>query len=198
LTCKEFKTILSKYNIFPTFPPTENKTIYRNQIIATRLFIIVFIIALISITFFNLLVPISTKVVVDSPTYTEYLHLYNQYEQNLACPCTSIAVSYSNFMEVNYSFHQICSSVYVGSVWPQIINAANYFNSEKYQTDFRMIGASIFQIIGSFCELANSTINDELIAFKSQELISYNFIQKSTFLQQTNGSFNLFVISMER
>jgi hypothetical protein len=190
--------MISNYNKFPTFPPTENATIYRNQIIATRLFIVIFTIALISITIFNLLVPVLTTFVDNSPTYRDYLRLYNQYEQNLECPCTSIAVPYSNFMEINYSFHQICSSVYVGSIWPHIIHAANQLSLEKYPMDFRTVGASIFQIIASFCQLANNTINNELMTFKSQQLISNNIIQESIFSEQTNASFNLFVQSMER
>jgi hypothetical protein len=198
LTWSNVKKMLSNYNLFPTFPPTENASIYRNQIIATRLFIVVFTMALISIAIFNLSVPILTTIPVHSPTYKEYLGFYNQYEQNLECSCTSIAVPYSNFMEINYSFHQICSSVYVGSIWPHIIHAANQFSLEKYPMDFRTVGASIFQIIASFCQLANNTIYNELMAFKSQQLISNNIIQESIFSEQTNASFNLFVQSMER
>ncbi len=101
-------------------------------------------------------------------------------------------------MEINYSFHQICSSVYVGPVWPRIIGASSQYSLWRAPNDFRTIGGSIFQIIGSFCELANSTINNQLITFRSEQLISNNIIQRSIFSEQTNSSFNLFVQSMER
>jgi hypothetical protein len=182
------KRILSNYNIFSSFPPAADINIHRNQIIATRLFIFVF----------NLLMPISTPVIVNSPTYNEYLDLYDKYEQSLECPCSSIAVPYSSFMEINISFHQICSSVYVGSVWPRIIYSSISWQLVKSPFDFRTIGPQIFQIIASFCQLANDSIKNGLISYSSQQLISNNIIQKNIFSRQTNASLDLFLKTMKR
>jgi hypothetical protein len=142
--------------------------------------------------------PISTPVVVNSPTYNEYLDLYDKYEQSLECPCSSIAVPYSSFMEINISFHQICSSVYVGSVWPRIIYSSISWQLVKSPFDFRTIGPQVFQIIASFCQLANDSINNGLILYSSQQLISNNIIQKNIFSQKKNASLNLFLKTMER
>ena len=186
--------MLSTYNIFQTYPPTED----RNQIIATRLFIIVFTITLTFIASFNLLVTVPTTFTVISPIYDEYASLYDKHNSNLQCPCTSIAVSYSSFTLVNYSFHQICSSIYVGSIWQKLIANSLGNPDETLSVDFRILGPSIFQIIGSFCELANETISNELITFNSQQLISKNAIEQRIFSEQINASFNLFVQTTER
>lgn len=186
------------YNIFPSYPPTNDKHIYRKEIISTRLFIFTFIIALIFITSFNLLLTISTTITVDSPIFDEYLDLYDKYQRSLECPCTSIAVSYSSFTSVDYSFHEICSSVYVTSAWQEIIFRSLPTDYWIYSSDFRTIGASVFQIIGSFCELADKTTINQLVTFNSRELVSKNVITENIFSEKLNASFNLFVQTTER
>lgn len=194
-----FKTNLPKYNIFPSFSSTGELYIDPDHILATRIFIIVFITSLILIGLFTLVISVPITVYVNVSTYKEYLNAYDKHGQNLVCPCTSIAVPYSNFMEINVSFHQICKSPYTEAIWiSTIYGSTNKTKLAISPYDFRMIGIDIFQAIKLFCQLSNDSVNNELISFYSQEFISSNFIPKYNFLQQINASLNVFIKSMER
>lgn len=194
---QNLRTSLLNYNIFPSYPPTTDVKARRSQHISTHLFIFIFSASLILIAFFKIAVTIPTTVVADSPEYSEYLDLYNKYNQSLKCPCMAIAIPYSSFMEINASLHQICSSVYVTPLWPLIIReSAAFINT--LSTDFRRTGAFNFQIIASFCQLANVSVNNELFSFRSQEFVSNAVVDRILFLQQANASVKTFLTSAER
>jgi hypothetical protein len=194
---QNIRTILLNYNIFPSYPPTTDAKIRRSQYISTYLFIFVFSVSLVIISFYKILVTIPTTVVVDSPNYSEYLDLYDKYNQSLQCPCMRIAVPYSSYMEMNASLHQICSSVYVTPLWPLMIHKSIELLPAT-PTDFRRTGVYTFQIIASFCELANVSVNNDLFSFNAQAFVSNTVIERNLFLQKANGSVETFLTSAER
>lgn len=171
----------------------------QNQIIATRIFIFIFTISLILIGLFSAVIPVQITVYANASSYEKYLDLHKKYDQNLACPCTSIDVLYSDFMDINVLSHQICFSIYVDPIWISTIygsTAKTGATGSPY--DFRLIGIDIFEAIKLFCQLANDSIEYELQLFKSQQFISRKLVEENAFLQQINASFNAFIKSIER
>jgi len=195
---RKLKTILSKYNIFASFPPVTDETIHRNQLIATRLFIVVFLSSLISITIFNLLIPIPIRMPVNTPTFQEYLDLHAQYNETLECPCSHISVNYADFIYLNASLHQICSSVYVSSNWSRLIFSSIDSRYMKNPYDFRWTAPHMFQLLASFCQLAKENIENGFLLFSSQQIISNSVIEFKVFAEKIDSAARLYSVNVER
>ncbi|CAF1483070.1 unnamed protein product [Adineta ricciae] len=108
------------FNIFSSIPPSDDQYELQTQRISTRLFIILLALSLIILILYTSLINGTQTVNVDSPTMARYLQLYSTYPQTLSCDCKQISINYAIFVHLNYSLHQICSSVFtipkIGSI----------------------------------------------------------------------------------
>ncbi|CAF4346259.1 unnamed protein product, partial [Adineta steineri] len=103
--------------------------------------------------------------------------------------------------------HSICSSTFVNenSQWliidyPQTM-PKNIYGQPDYSTrkdDFRQIGSPFFQLLNSFCNLSNKTINAELKTFNSSRFITLNLITYEQFQTQINQLINQFIKNTAR
>ena len=79
----------------------------RQQIITTRLYIILWII---SVLFLSIYCGLSSKIVVmfvDSPTLTRVNQLQSSDLNELSCPCTKITIPFGTFTTLNVTVHQV-------------------------------------------------------------------------------------------
>ncbi|CAF4042328.1 unnamed protein product [Adineta steineri] len=66
--------------------------------------------------------------------------LYLEYNETLSCPCSTTMVPYKNFVSQKFTFHPVCSSIFVSQQW---IEALYLFNASKYVPfDFRTTASS--------------------------------------------------------
>jgi hypothetical protein len=77
---------------------------------------------------------------------------------SLQCPCTKLSVSYENIIDLEPTYHQICSNDFVSPIWIEGLNEIAFLSIENlYYADFRFSGP-IFQLLKFMCDLANDTI----------------------------------------
>ena len=99
----------------------------RNQRIATRLFIVLMIIALSVLVLYSSLTIITQTVTVEEPTVNVYNEFQVKHSQTLVCPCTQIAIDYEQFISFHPTFHQICSSDFIGARWISYLYYPSYY-----------------------------------------------------------------------
>jgi hypothetical protein len=135
-----------------------------------------------------------TKTVdIKTPTLAQYSQLYATYPQTLTCPCTQISINYGKFLHVEYSFHQVCSSVFVTENWINYLSIL--WEREPLETDdFRAAGKFTFQLLSALCDLVNTTVSDSLTRFYSSQYVSA-FVTPSELFQSQSQSFILQFIS---
>jgi hypothetical protein len=126
-----------------------------------------------------------------TPTLEQYLNLYAKYPQTLSCPCSKISIKYENLVEVQYSFHQVCTSDFVTGEWIDFVATRRQTIQLNYD-DFRLTAKYIFQALSAFCELMNSTIFDNLDRFYSEEYVSAFIIPLELFQSQVQASVKQF------
>jgi hypothetical protein len=74
------------------------------------------------------------------------------------CPCTELSVSYENIIDLEPTYHQICSSDFVSPIWIEGLNEIVFLSiGNFYYADFRFSGP-IFQLLKFMYDLANDTI----------------------------------------
>jgi hypothetical protein len=180
------KQFCQKLNLFPSVPPSTNEYDCRNERISTRVFIFFFILIMTILLFYTSFVNVTKTVNIKTPTLAQYSHLYATYPQTLTCPCTTISFNYGKFLHVEYSFHQVCSSIFVNENWTDYL-VAFADNNLMLLEDFRWTGSHTFQALSVFCNVTNETISDNLVSFYSNQYVSA-FVVSSELLQTQTTS----------
>ena len=161
---------LVNLNLFPSKPPSTDQFMLRTQRISTRLHIALLTLCMVILLLYTSIATVVKTINVPNPNLTNYEQLYNNHPETLSCPCTKISTSYSAFMNISYSFHPLCSSVFVTERWVAYVADSNY--GRRTLGDFRTLGSPIFQALRSFCQLVNQSIKADLSQFYSNEYVN--------------------------
>ncbi len=175
-----FKEYLRNFSIFPSAPPLIDKYERRTQRISTILFILSFIASMAVILVYTLPLTITIlnentnmmvkTVTVSTPSLTQYSQLSSTFPQTLQCTCSQASINYAKFIYMEYSLHQVCSSVFVDQNWIDYLQ--RHSRTTILRNDFRSTGSSAFQALRVFCKLINQTISDGLVQFYSNQYVS--------------------------
>jgi hypothetical protein len=190
----KLKRYLFTLNIFPSVPPTTDAYELQSQRISTILFIILLTIILTILLLYTSLVNVTKTVNIKNPTLAQYSQLYATYPQTLICACTTISINYKEFLQVEYSFHQVCNSVFVTEGWTgYLITAVG--DMSLYLKDFRWTGPHTFQALSGFYILINRTISNSLTRFYSSQYVSASVIPLELFHVQAQSLVDQFILS---
>ena len=191
---QQSKLFFQNLNLFPSIPPSIDEHELRNQRISTRLFIFLLVLLLTILLLYTSLINVTQTVNVNAPTITQYSQLYSKYPQTLTCPCTKISINYDKILHVQYTFHQVCDSVFVTKYWTDYLYTSSG-GSTVSVSDFRATGPFTFQVLTAFCELINQTISNRLIQFYSTQYITASVISLQVFQSQTQSLISQFRLS---
>ena len=186
-------THLKEFNLFHSKPPSTDQHVLKTQRIATRVFILVFILAMDIIVVYTATVRIVSIITVPAPSVTQYQQLNDKYSQTLSCPCTEISIRYKTFLNMSYTFHQVCNSSYVSDQWIRFL--ANALRQILWPPDFRIIAPSVFQALRTMCETANNSFTLNLLQFYSNSYISSTAISDDRLQAQFQTLINDFMTS---
>ena len=100
---------LRSLNLFVK-PGTQNSDdiqLIRDQILSTRLYIVLLTTSILVIALFTVLRPISVTETVSKPSLSTYLRLEAAYESTLSCLCSQPTVQYTHFFSLEAVFHEV-------------------------------------------------------------------------------------------
>ncbi|CAF1054872.1 unnamed protein product [Adineta steineri] len=132
---------------------------------------------------------------VKAPTMTQYLELYSTYPQTLKCPCKQISMNYDTFLSIEYTFHQVCTSVFITQDWINFLNQEYYYGGDLYVDDYRLTSIFTFQALNTFCGLAIQTTSIRLSQFYSTQYVSAFVIPSEIFDPQVQTLVEQFISS---
>ena len=191
-TCKrQLRTL----NLFPSIPSSvDEQRLYEEQITA-RLFIVLLLLSLTILLLYTWLIDIVQTAIINTPTVTQYNELHPTHPQTLVCPCTKISNNYGAFVQLNYTFHQLCSSALISQSWIEYLAPYSGRLNVTY-VDFRGLGTFIFQGLRGFCNSVNQLIASRLIEFYSTEYVTASVIAKEVFASQMESLITQFISTM--
>ena len=102
---------LRKLNLFVT-PETRNSNdteLIHDQILSTRIYIVLLTTIIIVIALFTVLRPIPIAETIATPSLDTYLKLEATHATSLSCLCRQPTVTYANFFSIEPIFHQVGS-----------------------------------------------------------------------------------------
>ncbi|CAF1027533.1 unnamed protein product [Adineta steineri] len=178
---------LSTINLFDS--ESNNIEIIRLERITTKLYLLVFTICIYSITIYILFSDITIDQSFSNPSQNDYNNLFISYSKSLDCPCSKISITYKDFIEINTTFHQMCSSDF-------------YYYERR---DIRARGNAYFVFLSNLCEISQLTINNAIEQFINETFINTELISESEFniqieniiLQFQNGTLTKFSRSLK-
>ncbi len=136
-----------------------------------------------------------TKIInVEMPPLTQYSQLYSTYSQTLTCTCTKISINHDKFLHIDYTLHQVCSSIFVDPAWIDYLSTS--IGSAAYRYEIRTRSLSAFQALRIFCKLINSTISDSLTEFDSRQYVNTFLKPKNLFEPEIKSLTDQFRLSM--
>ncbi|CAF3643756.1 unnamed protein product [Adineta steineri] len=191
--CRKFKQYCQNLNLFPSVPLTTDERELKNQNISTRLYISLFTLSLTILFLYTSLTDITKTINVPTPTLTKYEQLYSKYSQTLTCPCQHISINYDKFLSIKYTFHQVCTSVFITDKW--ITHNDVILHYLDTSNDPRIVVSYAFQALDAFCELIESTINNSLIQFNSTQYITASVASSELFRSQAQSFIDQFKLS---
>ncbi|CAF4276946.1 unnamed protein product, partial [Adineta steineri] len=192
---QKFWSIVRDFNLFPSTPPSTDEHQLRNQRISTRIFIILLTLSLTVLILYTSLINVTKTTDINSPTIIQYSQLYSTYPQTLTCACTQVSVNYDKFIQVSYTLHQICTSIFTTDFWTDyLINASLTLSLSR--DDFRSSGSFTFQALNTFCQLSNQTISNRLTQFYSSQYVSVSVTPLQVLHSQSQAFVSQFISSM--
>ncbi|CAF1203961.1 unnamed protein product [Adineta steineri] len=185
---------IKAFNLFASIPPSTDEHDLRNEILSTRLFIFLLTLCLVVLLIYNSLISVIRTDILKTPSFQEYEQLYSKYSKTLTCPCKTIGINYTDILHINYTLHQVCTSIFITKDWISYLTYTGDSNT-IYGDDFRSNGRFTFQALVVFCKLANRTVSDSLAEFLLNMYISATVTplelfqsQILTFIDQFNSS----------
>ncbi|CAF4204229.1 unnamed protein product [Adineta steineri] len=134
----------------------------------------------------------SSTVTESNITPVKFKELYSKYNKTLSCPCSSTSISYKNFVSSTIKLHPVCSSRFVSQEW---IHALYLSNASRYRvSDFRTTASSQFEILSSFCSLAQDIVNHTENDVDSNEFVTIYLLPDTQVEYEVNGTVKSFVV----
>ncbi|CAF3239880.1 unnamed protein product [Rotaria socialis] len=199
--CREAWNVLKQYfgnfNLFRSIPSTIGAHEHQNQKISTIIFIILLILSFSILILYNSIVVVQKTMAIKHPSFAEYSQLFSKYSSALTCPCTKLSIKYENFLQMNFSLHQLCTSDFVTDQW---MNFVAYIDIRIPLDggDFRVTSRSAFPVLRAFCRLTNDTIFQNLIRFYAIDCVSGYVITSDLFQTEAQALINQFIASITK
>ena len=168
-------SFLWKLNIFEEQDVTDDR--HLTNIYATRVFLVLLIVILIGLTLGFWLTTSSARIIVNNPTIDQFEGLK---AKDALCPCSQLNIPNGAFVQLEASFHRICSSDFVSDRWIERISSTVNI-SYASRADFRVQGTAQFLALAAFCRLSQRISADSKARFYSTSLLSPQVLTQAVF-----------------
>ncbi|CAF0862508.1 unnamed protein product [Adineta steineri] len=159
----------------------------RYQRLGTRLYIFILIITLSILSIYILIEEGVHRITILKPTETQYEHFQQIYSNKSICPCSSITMTYANFITIQPSYHQVCSSDLVSPQWILYNTRATTGVLYTY-FDYRLNSQPQFQLLAMFCQQAQQIVDNGIKTFLQTQFISSQIDYEDLFESKINLS----------
>ncbi|CAF1333734.1 unnamed protein product [Adineta ricciae] len=161
----------------------------QHQRISTRLYVLLLNSILFILLVFTLLQQQTKIITINQPSIEVYRQLQFEYSDTLNCPCSALTILYETFTNIQITFHQICSSIFVTEQW---ISSLFFSQNGLYlPIDFRTTGSSQFKLLRNFCKFAQTTTSDMIFDINKTQLISPILLLESQLDSQIQNTVEL-------
>lgn len=165
-------------------------SIVENQLWATRIYIVLLIACVITISLKTSFEQQTILISVQYPNEEEFNRLHIQYSTTLTCPCSRTSVEYKNFITFSVQYHQLCHSYFVSPTWSMAL--MNAYGDMWINPGAVLLGthsAILFYLCNQTDVIVYLAVND----FLSRKIINIEAMPQSLFESQLNSYIERFL-----
>jgi hypothetical protein len=137
------------------------------------------------------LTKVTKTIYIEAPTLAVYSQLYAANPEMYTCTCGQSTIYYDVFLNIQYTMHEVCSSIFVTQDW--ISYLAMSAQAMLPVGDFRSTSPSSFQALATLCQSIKTTINNNLIQFYSTQYVSTSITPLEIFQSRVQQLINQFI-----
>ena len=178
-----------KLNFFPSDPPSIETQSLNQQIIATRIYILLIILSMIIVLLYS--GPFSNETILkkkEKPSIDDINDLYNKNLSSLSCSCAKVAVRHAKFLSMKFEFHSVCTSEFISPSYRLDLLKRNV--SSPYLS-FALI--THYRILSALCYFSEQFIQNAKKVFDNQELVTIEPLTNSSFNIQMKSIISNFI-----
>lgn len=179
------------FNYFASAPPTTDPYELRTQKISTYVFILTVAASIIILILYNSIIVVTKTITIEEPTLHQYLEFNEKRLDTFGCRCKLKTSEYQQILHVNYTLHQVCSSIFVTEYWIDTIEEAGLAPG-VIPMDFRRIGPQLFRFLSSLCKQVDNTIMNRLSSFYTSQYLSIDLTPPNILQYRAESFFNKF------
>ncbi|CAF2716423.1 unnamed protein product [Rotaria sp. Silwood2] len=177
---------LSSVNIFVQHTTLIDKQYQDQEIIASRIYIFLFIICIIAVIIYYGPLNQETEVVkIKYPTMDVVNNLHEKNLSSLSCPCSKVAIPYSRILSIKPEYHSICSNEYISS--------SSVINLKKSDSNVSASLNAHYRLLSSLCESSHRFIDNAKEILDTYELITVETLTHSSFDIQIQSLISKFI-----
>lgn len=167
-------------NLFQSNPASEDPNILRQQRYTTRTYLVLLLVTVLTIVVSTSIAGQTFYFKIDSPTLNDFIRLSRRYPLTLTCPCTQTAIDQGLVAYVEPHYHEICSSQYVLPEWIDL-RFDEALSPIRYVQDIRYHWQTYFQLLSTFCQMADRTMQDALLSFSRTKFVTTDALSVQSF-----------------
>ena len=95
-------------NLFPASPPSIDEHQLKTEKISTFVYIILLITGCLVLLVYTAIQTVTQTITIQEPSFSQYHTLYDEHQEKLSCPCSTIANQYEDFIWIDPIFHPVC------------------------------------------------------------------------------------------
>jgi hypothetical protein len=176
---------LASLNFFKSY--SDDPETIRNERSKTRIYLVLFCLALIAIIVYGAQSLRTTIITKYSPSQHEFTQLSIRYPGATRCPCSRVSIAFSEFIRLDVTYHEVCSSDFISQGW---IDATFNENVTRISPiHVRKTLSAFWQSIRSLCTLVKTAVSHGFDDFRARSFISQE-AQTREYLQ-TQARLNL-------
>lgn len=188
------KNSILKLNLYKK--PGSDESTLEQELIATRIYIIVFPSVFLLVILTIALYPRTINTTEYDISSTQFEVLQRAYPMNLKCPCTNIGTTYGKFVDVHVNFHQVCESHFITKTWIDTIFNQRSNNSTAID-DFRHTLGFFWFVISKLCIISNQTFSQAISRFDNYQILSPNALSRTILENQAQNDLNQQISSLQ-
>jgi hypothetical protein len=176
-----FLRVIRELNLFSDNPFWSSALNHSEQILSTRLFLLLLFFSLLIIIIYASLTIRTHHVTLEQFSLNDFERLEARYPTTINVRCTHVSNSYRKFFYLSPKFHQICSSSFVKKRW---ISSLFLHNATSHHIlDFRTFTFAQFRALALLCRTARQAVHDAYQTFNSTHLVTNNVPSRTYFTE---------------
>jgi hypothetical protein len=181
---------VNELSLYSNDPVWSSRLTYSEQIISTRLFLLLISISILIVIIYSSLLVVTYDITLTKFSIEDFERLEKLYPYTINVPCREVSIPYNKFLNLSPIFHQVCSSPFIGHQW---ISSLFLLNATSHNIlDYRTFAFAQYRSLGLLCDISRRLVKDFHRTFNFTRLLTRHALSRIQFHEISSVLLNNF------